>query len=135
MPHEVDLIGTRGDHFLRAITILHPGPPPTPLTLAEGRALAEAYPVIQMQVRAKATDPAVLIELSAADGHLQIDPAYPQPDGTLGCALVITAPAELCGAVIDGVYDVQFDHSGSAGPLTWVTGGFVLEQDVTRAAP
>ena len=132
MAYKLDLDGTRGDQFIRAIPLQHPTTPPTPLTVAEAQSLITAYPTIEMQVRAVATDATPLISLTAAAGELVIQAAYLLPDGTTGPVLVITADPVKCGAVLVGKYDIQFSGVG-VGPYTWVGGTFKLTQDVTRA--
>ena len=134
MPYRVDLNGTRGDEFLRAIPLTRPTSPPVPLSGTEAQAIKDAYPTIEMMVRADGSDVSPAISLSSVTGELSVQTVYPLPDGTTGPVLLIHAPASKCGFVIDGRYDVQFSGPGT-GPFTWIAGAFKLVRDVTRAAP
>jgi len=133
MPYFLNLSGVRGDALLIAVPLTHPGPPARPLTVDEAQAIKTAWPTIEMQVRAKATDNgAPLISLTSAANQLSIELSYPLPSGVNGPVLLIRAAPQFTNLVLTGVYDIQFSGPGD-GPYTWVSGEFKLVQDVTRA--
>lgn len=128
-PIKLNLSGVRGDAFLLDIPLQKPGATEgtrAPLTVAEATTLRDLYSSIRMQVR---VDGVVVLDASKAAGELLIDPA-----STAGPVLSLRIPATKTQLELSGVYDMEFDFAGSAGPLTWIGGKFELKSDVTRAA-
>lgn len=134
MPYTLNLSGVRGDALLIAVPLYIPGSPARPVTVDEAQAIKDAWPNIEMQVRAKASDNgSPLLSLTSGAGQLSIELSYPQPSGPNAPVLLIKAAASVTNAVIKGVYDIQFSGPND-GPYTWLGGEFSLVQDVTRVS-
>ncbi|WP_019584661.1 hypothetical protein [Deinococcus apachensis] len=132
-PFTLDLTGVRGDGFLRDIPLTKRDPTdPTgqrtvPLAVGEAQALKDTYTVIRMQVRNPQDSTTILLDASSENGELFI-----KPDAAPGPVLSIRIPSTKTATVLSAPYDMQFDHEGSLGPLTWLRGKFKLTGDVTR---